>query len=161
MPQLIYLNDDTFKHNIVFGRHVDEIDEKKLLQAVSLAGLDELVNSLPKGLDTLVGDRGIRISVGQRQRLGIARALYHEPELLVLDEATSSLDGESEHAINVAIESLKGKKTIIIIAHRLSTVRNCDKLIFLEKGCITSSGTFNHLLKTNKSFKNLVALSKL
>ena len=102
VPQLIYLNDDTFKHNIVFGRHVDEIDEKKLLQAVSLAGLDELVNSLPKGLDTLVGDRGIRISGGQRQRLGIARALYHEPELLVLDEATSSLDGESEHAINVA-----------------------------------------------------------
>lgn len=126
IPQVIYLSDDTIRNNIAFGVKEEQIDEKAVLAAMEKAQLTEFIDSLPHGLDTLVGDRGVRLSGGQRQRIGIARALYHDPEILVLDEATSALDNETESAVMEAIENLQGTKTMIIIAHRLTTIRNVD-----------------------------------
>lgn len=133
IPQVIYLSDDTIRSNIAFGIQQEEIDENAVLEAVKKAQLYEFIESLPDGLDTVVGDRGVRLSGGQRQRIGIARALYHDPEVLVLDEATSALDNETESAVMEAIDHLQGLKTILIIAHRLTTIRNAD-LIFEVSG---------------------------
>ena len=132
IPQVIYLSDDTIRNNIAFGIHEDQIDEEAVRTALKKAQLAEFVDTLPDGLDTIVGDRGVRLSGGQRQRIGIARALYHDPEILVLDEATSALDNETETAVMEAIESLQGSKTMIIIAHRLTTIQNAD--IIYEDG---------------------------
>lgn len=126
IPQVIYLSDDTIRNNIAFGVEGQDIDEAAVKEAVKKAQLTEFIDSLPNGLDTIVGDRGVRLSGGQRQRIGIARALYHDPEILVLDEATSALDNETEAAVMEAIENLQGTKTMIIIAHRLTTIRNVD-----------------------------------
>ena len=126
IPQVIYLSDDTIRRNIAFGVHDDRIDDRAVDEALKKAQLADFVESLPEGLDTIVGDRGIRLSGGQRQRIGIARALYHDPEILVLDEATSALDNDTETAVMEAIEHLQGSKTMIIIAHRLTTIRNAD-----------------------------------
>lgn len=126
IPQVIYLSDDTIRNNIAFGIKEDKISQEAVMEAVKKAQLYDFVESLPDGLDTIVGDRGIRISGGQRQRIGIARALYHDPEVLVLDEATSALDNETEAAVMEAIDHLQGQKTILIIAHRLTTIRNVD-----------------------------------
>lgn len=126
IPQTIYLSDDTIRNNIAFGVRQENIDENAVRAAVERAQLKEFIDSLPLGLDTLVGDRGVRLSGGQRQRIGIARALYHDPEILVLDEATSALDNETESAVMEAIEHLQGMKTMLIIAHRLTTIRNVD-----------------------------------
>ena len=126
IPQTIYLSDDTIRNNIAFGVQEENIDENAVRAAVERAQLKEFIDSLPLGLDTLVGDRGVRLSGGQRQRIGIARALYHDPEILVLDEATSALDNETESAVMEAIEHLQGMKTMLIIAHRLTTIRNVD-----------------------------------
>lgn len=126
IPQSIYLSDDTIRNNVAFGIHEKEIDEQAVIEALKQAQLYDFVDSLPEGLDTFVGDRGVRLSGGQRQRIGIARALYHDPEILVLDEATSALDNDTETAVMEAIDNLQGKKTIIIIAHRLSTIKNAD-----------------------------------
>ena len=126
IPQVIYLSDDTIRNNIAFGIHEDQINEEAVKIALKKAQLAEFVDTLPDGLDTIVGDRGVRLSGGQRQRIGIARALYHDPEILVLDEATSALDNETETAVMEAIESLQGSKTMIIIAHRLTTIQNAD-----------------------------------
>lgn len=126
IPQVIYLSDDTIRRNIAFGVHDDQIDDEAVHEALKKAQLAEFVESLPEGLDTVVGDRGVRLSGGQRQRIGIARALYHDPEILVLDEATSALDNDTETAVMEAIEHLQGSKTMIIIAHRLTTIRNAD-----------------------------------
>lgn len=136
IPQVIYLSDDTIRNNIAFGVPTDKIDERAVLAAMEKAQLAEFVNTLPLGLDTIVGDRGVRLSGGQRQRIGIARALYHDPEILVLDEATSALDNETESAVMEAIENLQGMKTMIIIAHRLTTIRNVDTIYEVEKGRI-------------------------
>lgn len=136
IPQVIYLSDDTICNNIAFGVPTDKIDERAVLAAMEKAQLAEFVNTLPLGLDTIVGDRGVRLSGGQRQRIGIARALYHDPEILVLDEATSALDNETESAVMEAIENLQGMKTMIIIAHRLTTIRNVDTIYEVEKGRI-------------------------
>ncbi len=126
IPQSIYLMDDSIRNNIAFGVDEDEIDEEKLNYAVEQAQLVDMVKGLPEGLSTQIGELGIKLSGGQRQRIGIARALYHSPEILVLDEATSALDNETEKAVMEAIESLHGKMTLIIIAHRLSTIKDCD-----------------------------------
>lgn len=134
IPQAIYLSDDTIRKNIAFGVKQEEIDEQAVLQAVEKAQLTEFIHSLPHGLDTIVGDRGVRLSGGQKQRIGIARALYHDPEILVLDEATSALDNETEAAVMEAIENLQGTKTMIIIAHRLTTIRNVDKIYEVAEG---------------------------
>lgn len=126
IPQAIYLSDDTIRNNVAFGIMEDEIDDEAVIEALRKAQLLEFAEALPDGLDTMVGDRGVRLSGGQRQRIGIARALYHDPEILVLDEATSALDNETETAVMESIESLQGMKTIIVIAHRLTTIRNAD-----------------------------------
>ena len=126
IPQTIYLSDDSIRNNIAFGIAEKEIDEAAVLEAVKKAQLLDFVENLPDGLDTFVGDRGVRLSGGQRQRIGIARALYHDPEILVLDEATSALDTETEEAVMESIDQLKGSKTMIIIAHRLTTIKNAD-----------------------------------
>ena len=126
IPQSIYLSDDTIRNNVAFGITEDEISDEAVMEALRKAQLLEFAEALPDGLDTMVGDRGVRLSGGQRQRIGIARALYHDPEILVLDEATSALDSETETAVMESVESLQGMKTIIIIAHRLTTIRNAD-----------------------------------
>lgn len=133
VPQQIYLTDDTLRKNIAFGLPEEEIDDAAIARAVQLAQLEELVGELPKGVDTRIGESGVRLSGGQRQRIGIARALYRDPELLVMDEATSALDSETEAAIVSAINGLHGKKTIIVVAHRLSTLEGCDRIVSLEK----------------------------
>lgn len=134
IPQVIYLSDDTIRNNIAFGIRKEEIDDQAILQALKKAQLYEFVENLPEGLDTMVGDRGVRLSGGQRQRIGIARALYHDPEVLVLDEATSALDNETEAAVMEAIDHLQGMKTILIIAHRLTTIRNVDMIYEVSNG---------------------------
>lgn len=137
IPQTIYLSDDTIRNNIAFGVREEEISEEAVRAAVEKAQLKEFIESLPHGLDTIVGDRGVRLSGGQRQRIGIARALYHDPEILVLDEATSALDNETESAVMEAIEHLQGMKTMLIIAHRLTTIRNVDVIYEVGGGKVT------------------------
>lgn len=134
IPQVIYLSDDTIRNNIAFGVKEKDIDEQAVRRAMEKAQLTEFIESLPYGLDTIVGDRGVRLSGGQRQRIGIARALYHDPEILVLDEATSALDNETESAVMEAIEHLQGMKTMIIIAHRLTTIRSVDLIYEVGDG---------------------------
>jgi ABC-type multidrug transport system fused ATPase/permease subunit len=136
VPQSIYLTDDTLRRNVAFGLPDDAIDEAAVRRAIRAAQLEEFVADLPTGLDTMVGERGIRLSGGQRQRIGMARALYHDPAVLVLDEATSALDTSTEHRLMQAVAALHGSKTIIIVAHRLSTVSNCDRLYRQEDGRI-------------------------
>lgn len=134
IPQMIYLLDDTIRANVAFGLHEKEIDDEQVWRALDEAQLGDFVRSLPDGVNTTIGERGIRLSGGQRQRLGIARALYTKPELLVFDEATSALDNETEASIMDGINSLHGKKTIIIIAHRLTTIKECDIVYKVENG---------------------------
>jgi ABC-type multidrug transport system fused ATPase/permease subunit len=147
IPQSIFLLDDTIAKNIAFGVPEDKIDFEKMEQAIRASELSEFIHSLPEGIYTSVGERGVRLSGGQRQRIGIARALYREREILVLDEATSSLDNETEEKVSESIQTLFGKKTVIIIAHRLSTVEKCDKIYLLDKGEIVESGSFNEVIK--------------
>jgi ABC-type multidrug transport system fused ATPase/permease subunit len=139
IPQSIYLIDESIRDNIAFGIDADKIDEKRIWEVLEEAQLKEFVEELPEGLDTTIGDRGVRISGGQRQRLGIARALYHNPEILVFDEATSALDGDTEAAVMDAINSFHGRKTMVIIAHRLNTIAKCDVIYKVENGKITES----------------------
>ena len=136
IPQTIYMLDDTIRNNIAFGK-VKSIDDAEIWAALKQAQLDEFVKSLDEGLDTMIGEAGVRLSGGQRQRIGIARALYRRPEVLVLDEATSALDTETEAAVMEAIDSLQGKMTMLIIAHRLSTIKNCDMVYQVEGGSVT------------------------
>jgi len=157
IPQFIYLSDDTLRRNIAFGLPDSKIVEEKVQKAVELAQLGEMVMRLPEGLDTVVGERGTRLSGGQRQRVGIARALYNNPQVLVMDEATSALDNVTEQLIIEAIEALKGERTVIMIAHRLTTVMNCDVIFFMEDGKVVDQGSYKVLIQTNPRFR---ALSK-
>ena len=136
IPQMIFMLDDTIRNNVAFGVPRDKISEERLWEVLKEAQLDEFVKTLPEGLDTGIGERGIRLSGGQRQRIGIARALYHDPEVLVLDEATSALDNDTEKAIMESINRLHGRKTLIIIAHRLQTIEKCDLVYRVENGGI-------------------------
>ncbi len=140
VPQSIFLTDDTIRRNIAFGISGDKIDEVAVLSSLRSAQLEEFVNDLPEGLDALVGEGGVRLSGGQRQRIGIARALYHNPSVLVLDEATSALDTATENDFMEAVSALKGDKTLIIVAHRLSTVERCDYLYRIKGGQIVEEG---------------------
>ena len=149
VPQSIFLSDDTLRRNVAFGLPNDQIDEAAVWRTIDAAQLGEFVKSLPQGLDTRVGERGVRLSGGQRQRIGIARALYHDPEVLVLDEATSSLDTDTEHGITEAVNALHGSKTIIIVAHRLTTVERCDRLYRLEQGRIVGEGVPSKMPQAN------------
>lgn len=147
VPQSIYLTDDTLRRNVAFGLANKNINEDSIIRAIKAAQLEGFIKELPDGLDTIVGEHGVRLSGGQRQRIGIARALYHDPPLLVLDEATSSLDIETEIEVMKAIEALHGTKTILIVAHRLSTVENCDYIYKLDKGLVVNKGTSKQILK--------------
>jgi ABC-type multidrug transport system fused ATPase/permease subunit len=140
VPQSIYLMDDTLRRNIAFGCKEDEIDEAALEAAIEAAQLRYLLKDLPAGINTVLGERGIRLSGGQRQRIGIARALYRNPSVLVLDEATSALDTETESAVMAAVNALRGNKTVIIVAHRLSTLSSCDCIYRLSDGKIIADG---------------------
>jgi len=149
VPQSIYLTDDTLRRNIAFGLPEDQIDNAAVKQAIHAAQLDEYVDSLTNGMETMVGERGIRLSGGQRQRIGIARALYYDPDVLVLDEATSALDTITESGVMEAVTALHGSKTIIIVAHRFSTVEHCDYLYRLENGRVVEKGTPKELLRVS------------
>jgi len=160
IPQSIYLADETLRKNIAFGVPVEEIDDKQVMKALELAQLTKMVDDqLPEGLDTILGENGTRLSGGQRQRVGIARALYHNPQVLVMDEATSALDNITEKEITKAIESLKGERTIIMIAHRLTTVQNCDILYLMKDGKIKDMGTYNQLIEKNNEFRKMALVT--
>ena len=126
--------DDTVRANVAFGLDEDEISDEKVWSALEEAQLKEFIRTLPYGLDTIVGERGVKFSGGQRQRIAIARALYEDPDILVLDEATSALDNETETAVMESIDALQGSKTLIIVAHRLTTIRNCDRIYEIGNG---------------------------
>ena len=155
VPQSIFLTDDTLRRNVAFGLPKSEIDDAAVDAAIRAAQLEEFVKALPLGLETVVGERGVRLSGGQRQRIGIARALYSNPDVLVLDEATSSLDTETEHGVMQAVQALRGNKTVIIVAHRLSTVEYCDRLYRLESSRIVDEGTFDEVMSRSRNISDL------
>jgi ABC-type multidrug transport system fused ATPase/permease subunit len=155
VPQAIFLVDDTVAANIAFGVERDRIDMEAVRRASRIAQLDAFVAELDGGYDSMVGERGVRLSGGQRQRIGIARALYRDPDILVFDEATSALDNLTERAVMDAVQALGHQKTIIMIAHRLSTVRHCDRIFLLEGGRVAASGTYDELVRTSTHFRAL------
>ncbi len=156
VPQAIFLSDDTVAANIAFGIDKEHIDDAAVERAAKIANLHDFVTEeLPQSYDTMVGERGVRLSGGQRQRIGIARALYHNPEVLILDEATSALDNLTEKAVMEAVHNLGRAKTIIMIAHRLTTVKNCDIIYLLKRGKVEAQGTYDQLIAENASFRKL------
>jgi ATP-binding cassette, subfamily B, bacterial PglK len=159
VPQHIYLSDDSISANIAFGRDIQDINQDAVENAAKIANLhDFVIDDLPHGYSTKVGEQGVRLSGGQRQRIGIARALYYDPEVLVFDEATSALDSVTEKAVMEAIYNLGNKKTIIMIAHRLSTVRHCDNIFVLDGGELVEEGTYDQLIKANSKFQNMIKI---
>ncbi len=161
VPQDVFLSNATLAENIAFGRQMDAIDRDRIDEVLKLSLLDEVIAELPDGVDTVVGDRGTRLSGGQRQRVGLARALYRRPRVLVLDEATSALDNATEYEIAQTLQQLQGSMTIIVVAHRLSTVRHVDQLIFLRHGRVAASGTFDEVRANDPEFARLVKLGSL
>ncbi len=155
VPQRIFLMNQSIVRNIAFGVAEEKIDLTKVKKVIQLAHLDDVMQELPKGIYTSVGEKGVRLSGGQCQRLGIARALYHDAKVLVLDEATSSLDGITERLIIDAIADFSGKKTIIMIAHKLKTVEKCDKIFFMDKGQVIDAGTYHELSTRNALFNEM------
>jgi len=158
-PQQTILFDSSIKENIYFGKIHNKKNQKTLRDIIQKTQLKNFINSLPKKENTIVGELGSKLSEGQKQRIGIARALYHEAEVIIFDEATSSLDGITEKMIMEAINNFIGKKTIVMIAHRLKTVQNCDQIFFIDKGKVVDQGTFNELIETNEHFKKMATHS--
>lgn len=159
VPQSIFLSEGSIAENIAFGLNSKDINLEKVEESAKLAHLTTLIDSLPAGLNTKVGERGVQLSGGQRQRIGIARALYNQADVLVFDEATSALDGITEKVIMDAIQELSGKKTIIMIAHRLKTVENCDIIYLMEKGRVVEQGTYEQLIHNNSTFREMAKYS--
>ncbi|WP_110969244.1 ABC transporter ATP-binding protein [Pseudomonas huaxiensis] len=157
VPQSIFLTEGSIVENVAFGIAADVVDMAKVENAIRLAHLDEWVKGLPEGFATKIGERGVQISGGQRQRLGIARALYNDAEFLFFDEATSALDGVTEKMIMEAIEDFGRKKTIVMIAHRLNTVKNCDMIFMIEQGRVVDQGTYDHLFEHNAYFNKMAS----
>jgi len=156
VPQQIFLVDDSVAANIAFGIPADQVDHAAVEQAAKVANLhDFIMSELPQGYQTFVGERGVRLSGGQRQRIGIARALYHDPNVLILDEATSALDNLTERAVMEAVHNLSHEKTIIMIAHRLSTVKDCDTIFLMEKGRLVAQGRYDELAAENETFRRM------
>ncbi|HPK86945.1 MAG TPA: ABC transporter ATP-binding protein [Atribacterota bacterium] len=161
VPQEIYLSDDSIRKNIAFGVPENEINEGQVRVVAKIAALDGFIEKeLPENYNTIVGERGIRLSGGQRQRIGLARALYRNPEVLVLDEATSSLDGITEDVVLKAIKSAARSRTVLMIAHRLSTLKDCDHIYILDKGQIVGQGTYQELISQNKKFREMAKISE-
>jgi len=160
VPQDIYLSDDSIRKNIAFGVPDDRIDDDQIVEASRIAALHDFIQTLPQKYDTIIGERGVRLSGGQRQRIGLARALYRNPEVLVLDEATSSLDGATEEAVLGAFRNASKSRTVIMIAHRLNTLKDCDSIYVMENGRFTASGTYDDLLLENKTFIHMARTSK-
>jgi ABC-type multidrug transport system fused ATPase/permease subunit len=146
---------------VALGVAPDDVDEEQLFHALSLAQLDQVVRSLPDGLDEVIGEGGIQLSGGQRQRIGVARALYHDPDVLIFDEATSALDSETEFKLTEVLEGFRGVLTTITIAHRLSTVRRCDRLCYLDHGKVVAQGTFEELTRQIPGFARMAELSRV
>src|SRR5690606_2499799 len=161
VPQDVFLVNDTIIANIAFGVRPGDVDHQRVREVVQMAQLNDTIASLPDGLDTVVGERGVRLSGGQRQRLGLARALYRRPRVLVLDEATSALDNLTEHEIASTLTELRGSMTILIVAHRLSTVRHADTLVYLADGRVEAEGTFEAVRAQSADFARLVELGEL
>jgi ABC-type multidrug transport system fused ATPase/permease subunit len=161
VPQDIVISSGTVRENIALGYPLETATDEMILSALKVAHLDEFVTQLPAGLDADVGEHGSKLSGGQRQRLGIARAMFTRPHLLVLDEATSALDGETEAAISDAIHELRGSTTVVMIAHRLSTVRNADIVVYLDKGRILAQGTFDEVREAVPDFDRQAKLMGL
>lgn len=161
VPQDVYLMDDTLANNVAFGIPPEQQDGDKIRRCLERAEMGDVLASLPEGIDTPLGERGTRLSGGQRQRIGIARALYRDPKVIVLDEATSALDNATEHKITKTVNSLRGDITTVIVAHRLSTVRNVDALAFLQNGHIEALGTFAQVEAQSPTFARLVQLGRL
>lgn len=158
VPQTIYLTDDTIAANIAFGVPKDKVDMAAVERAAKIAALHDFVLSdLPQGYDTFVGERGVRLSGGQRQRIGIARALYRDPTLLIMDEATSALDNITERVVMEAVQRIRADKTIILIAHRLTTVKTCDTIFLMDRGRLLAQGSYDELLAGNEVFRRMVA----
>lgn len=161
VPQDVFLVNDTLTANIAFGVAADQVDLSRVRSVVAMAQLEDLLGELPEGLGTVVGERGVRLSGGQRQRIGLARALYRRPSVLVLDEATSALDNVTEHEIASTLAELRGSMTIVIVAHRLSTVRHADTLVFLKDGRVDAEGSFEQVRAQSPEFARLVELGEL
>jgi ATP-binding cassette subfamily C protein len=161
ISQPIYLLDDSVRRNVAFGLSDQEIDDARVWAALAQAQLDEIVRAMPEGLDTRLGEVGVRLSGGQRQRIGIARVLYRDPPILIFDEATSALDAVTEQEITQAVERLHGDKTLILIAHRLSTVRKCDRILMLHNGVVEAEGTFESLQLRSARFAQMVRMHEL
>jgi len=159
VPQAIFLSEGSIIENIAFGVPRQKIDEQRVNDAIKQAHLSSLIDNLPDGLNSKIGERGVQLSGGQRQRIGIARALYNQSSILVFDEATSALDGITENVIMEAIREFQGNKTIILIAHRLKTIKHCDQIYLFENGMVIDHGRFDELLETNKDFVNLAKFS--
>ena len=159
VSQNIFLADSSIIENVAFGIPLEKVNKSFVLNAIKLANLDEFIESLPEGIDTKVGERGVQLSGGQRQRIGIARALYNDASVLVFDEATSSLDGITEKKVMDAIYNLSGQKTVIMVAHRLASVKKCSCIYLMNEGAIIDSGTFDGLAKRNKLFQDMTELS--
>ena len=158
VPQQIFLTDNTVSANIAFGQPPERIDQAAVERAARIAELHDFVTAeLPQGYATHVGERGVRLSGGQRQRVGIARALYHDPDVLILDEATSALDNITERAVMDAVQNLGHQKTIVLIAHRLTTVQNCDRIFMLERGRLVAQGSYDELLESSQKFRTMAA----
>ena len=156
VPQYIHLSDDTVEANIAFGLESKDINFEAIEKASKIANLHEfVVDELPLKYKTIIGEDGVRLSGGQRQRIGIARALYHSPQVLILDEATSSLDNETEKAVMSAVNNLSNDITIVLIAHRLNTVKNCDIIFKLDKGQIVDQGKFSEIIDTRAQQKGV------
>jgi ABC-type multidrug transport system fused ATPase/permease subunit len=160
VPQVIYLSDDTVTSNIAFGIAPEKIDQEAVKRAARIAHIHDFISELPKNYDALIGDRGIRLSGGERQRLAIARALYHDPNLVVFDEATSALDNSTEAAVMEAIDELRGSRTVIMIAHRLSTVKACDRIFVLEHGRLVENGSWAELAERGQVFRQLASINQ-
>lgn len=158
VPQSTYLIDASLRANVALGIPAAQIDEGAIHTAIAMAQLADFVDGLPEGLDTLVGERGVRLSGGQRQRIAIARALYHQPQVLVFDEATSALDMETERRLSEAISALHGVKTLVLVAHRLTTVAQCDTLLFLHDGRVAGRGAYDELMRNNSDFRAMAAV---
>nr|WP_255443777.1 ATP-binding cassette domain-containing protein [Tessaracoccus sp. MC1679] len=161
VAQSVFAMPKSIRENVAFGFPEDQVDDDRVRRALHLAQLDDFLASMPDGIDSLLGQQGLRLSGGQQQRIGIARALYRQPQVLILDEATSALDNETESRITQTLKDLHGKVTIVVVAHRLSTVKHADQILFFSEGRIAARGTMEELVQINEEFANLVRLGQL